>query len=82
MTSMARTGCFLLALVLISGCRSHDRQANIAGISNPASVYCTQQGGMQDTLREHGVNVTYCLFPSGERVDEWTLYREKAHHFQ
>ncbi|MFK3662033.1 DUF333 domain-containing protein [Scandinavium sp. NPDC088450] len=81
MSKMTRTGCILLALLTLAGCRPHDRQANIAGASNPASVYCTQQGGMRDTVREHGVNVTYCLFPEGNRVDEWTFYRERAHNF-
>lgn len=68
--------------VLLSGCRGHDKQSNINGLANPAAVYCVEQGGERDTLRENGVNVTYCVLPSGERVDEWSYYREGRHVFK
>lgn len=72
----------LLAPIMFVGCRSHDRQSNIAVASNPASVYCTQQGGMRDVVREHGINVPYCLFPDGNRVDEWSFYVARKNNFR
>lgn len=72
----------MLALLTLAGCRPHDRQANIAEASNPASVYCTQQGGMRDVVREHGINVPYCLFPNGDRVDEWSFYAARKNNFR
>lgn len=45
------------------------------GMANPASVYCLKLGGKEINITtELGVH-TDCLLPSGERIDEWTLYR-------
>jgi len=45
------------------------------GMPNPASVYCLKLGGKEiNTSTKLGVS-TDCLLPSGERIDEWALYR-------
>ena len=40
-----------------------------AGMANPASVYCEEQGGTLDL--ESGM----CSFPDGSACDEWALFR-------
>lgn len=45
------------------------------GMPNPASVYCLKLGGKEiNKTTELGVS-TDCLLPTGERIDEWALYR-------
>ena len=47
-----------------------------AGLPNPASVYCEEQGGKLEIRTaadgtQHGV----CIFPDGSECDEWAFYR-------
>lgn len=45
------------------------------GMPNPASVYCLKLGGKEiNKTTELGVS-TDCLLPTGERIDEWALFR-------
>lgn len=73
--------------LVIAGCHSghkdpetsSDRQTvpveKTIGMANPASVYCLTLGGKEINITtDLGVH-TDCLLPSGERIDEWTLYR-------
>lgn len=47
-----------------------------AQMANPASVYCGQLGGKLEIVKDKdGGEVGYCMLPSGERVEEWTLFR-------
>ncbi len=46
-----------------------------AGLANPASVYCLEQGG---TLEIHATDegeVGYCTLPDGTVCEEWAFYR-------
>ncbi|MEW5421769.1 DUF333 domain-containing protein [Amorphus sp. 3PC139-8] len=46
-----------------------------AGLANPASVYCTEQGGELVPVTTAAGQSNDCVLPSGERIDEWELYR-------
>lgn len=46
-----------------------------AGLANPASVYCVDQGGTLIPVETSAGTSNDCLLPSGERIDEWELYR-------
>jgi len=49
---------------------------NKAGIANPASVFCQEQGG-QTQLRETEAGQTgYCVFEDGRICEEWALFRD------
>ncbi|HGN2348801.1 TPA: DUF333 domain-containing protein [Proteus mirabilis] len=44
-------------------------------MANPASVYCGEIGGKLEIVNTDKGQVGYCTLPSGERIEEWTLYR-------
>ena len=49
-----------------------------AGLANPASVYCVEQGGQVDIVDEAGGQVGYCELPDGRRIEEWEHYRSQT----
>ncbi len=46
-----------------------------AGIANPASVYCEEQGGRLEIRTGEGGQVGYCVFPNGSECEEWAFFR-------
>jgi putative hemolysin len=47
-----------------------------AGLPNPASVYCEQQGGNIDIRTESdGGQYGVCIFQDGSQCDEWAFFR-------
>ena len=47
-----------------------------AGMPNPASVYCTQQGNkLAIRTAADGSQNGICIFPDGSTCDEWVYYR-------
>ena len=47
-----------------------------AQMANPASVYCQQRGGKLEIVKDkNGGESGYCTLPSGERIEEWALFR-------
>ncbi|MEY0972576.1 putative hemolysin [Providencia huaxiensis] len=71
----------LAGLAIISGCLSNvtEMESKNVGIANPASVYCEQIGGTVEIENTADGQVGYCILPSGERVEEWALYRQNKH---
>jgi len=67
----------VVAVSVLSACasQSEDIAAKPIGMANPASVYCLKIGGKLDTVNEKDGQAEYCTLPSGERVEEWTLFR-------
>jgi hypothetical protein len=47
-----------------------------AGMPNPASVYCTQQGNkLEIRTADDGSQSGICVFPDGSTCDEWAYFR-------
>jgi len=47
-----------------------------AGLANPASVYCVEQGGTVDIRTgDDGGQYGVCVFPDGSECDEWAFFR-------
>lgn len=66
----------IAALVfLTAGCTSTQKKVQPVGMANPASVHCIKQGGKLDIVKESDGEVGYCTLPSGERIEEWSLFR-------
>ncbi len=49
--------------------------APVAGMANPASVYCQQQGGKTEIRKEAKGEVGYCVFPDKSECEEWAFQR-------
>ena len=86
---------FLVAVVavalcgLIAGCQPADRQeteetpaaspADGAGLPNPASEYCLEQGYKHEIrTAADGSQSGVCIFPDGSECDEWAYYRSEC----
>ncbi|HKM96078.1 MAG TPA: DUF333 domain-containing protein [Buttiauxella sp.] len=69
----------LLGALTLSGCSSPEpttpKPPQVIGMPNPASVYCKDKGGELRTVKTDLGERGDCLLPSGERMDQWTLYR-------
>lgn len=67
-----------IAAATLTACAINDQQeinTSNVGMANPASVYCQQLGGELDMVESDSGTTGYCTLPSGERVEEWALYR-------
>jgi len=50
-----------------------------AGMANPASVHCAEQGGTEETREDaEGDQAGVCVFPDGSECDSWAYYREEC----
>ena len=66
-------------MCLFSACssvQSNDDQHLKTGLANPASQYCIDQGGQHSIVNEQQGQVGYCLLENGEKVEEWSFYRQ------
>jgi len=53
--------------------------ASEAGLPNPASVFCEEQGGVLEIRTdETGAQTGYCLFPDGSECEEWAFFRNEC----
>jgi putative hemolysin len=70
---MKRLFTFTIILMALTACAVPQTQA---GMPNPASVYCEQEG---NTLEIHtaadGSQSGVCVFPDGSTCDEWAYFR-------
>ncbi len=44
-------------------------------LANPASVLCARAGGTSEQVQSPQGTTSYCVFPTGERCEEWQLFR-------
>lgn len=78
---MRTIGWFLTALVLLVACSdggttpSAPPEATEAGLPNPASVYCEEQGGTLEIRENEEGQYGVCIFEDGSECDEWEFYR-------
>ncbi len=65
--------------LLLTACDSQPTvhsAARTVDIANPASSYCIEQGGSLEIETQTEGQVGYCTLPSGERIEEWLLYKQ------
>lgn len=46
-----------------------------AGVPNPASKFCEDQGYRLEMREESGGTAGYCIFPDGSECEEWAFFR-------
>jgi len=76
---------FVIILMALTACAAPQTQAvpepaatdmPQAGMPNPASVYCTQNGNkLEIQTASDGSQNGICVFPDGSACDEWAYYR-------
>ena len=70
---MKRMITFTIILVALTACASPQTPA---GLPNPASVYCEQNGNKLEVVTAaDGSQSGVCIFPNGSSCDEWAYYR-------
>lgn len=62
----------------LTACATHSAAPSArAGLANPASTYCVQQGGQVDLRKDAAGNVGgVCMFKDGRECEEWALFRD------
>lgn len=65
----------IIAAVALAACTSSTSQEKRLGLANPASVYCASKGGTTEAVEGKSGAYSYCALPSGEKIEEWKLYR-------
>lgn len=64
---------FIILLLTLTSCASPQTPA---GLPNPASVYCKQNGNtLEIVTAADGSQSGVCIFPDGGSCDEWAYYR-------
>ena len=61
----------IVAVLVLGACGSKPD----AGMANPASKFCTEQGGKWESRTEAGGEVGYCILEDGTECEEWAYYR-------
>ena len=82
---MNRIFTFVIILMALTACAAPQTQATVeptatdmpqAGLPNPASVYCEQNGNTLDMpTPDDGSESGVCVFPDGNICDEWAYLR-------
>jgi putative hemolysin len=81
---MKRIFTFTIVLIALTACTALQVQTpepaatNMpqAGIPNPASVYCKEQGNKHEIrMATDGSQNGICVFPDGSECDEWAYFR-------
>lgn len=78
MTNMAKAAAAAVAVAAVTaGCQTtQTEEMPMVGMPNPASVWCIEKGGRLEIVKDKtGSESGVCVLPSGERVDEWELFR-------
>lgn len=75
-----QTSIFLLiGLFIMTACQdsSHKvvKESKMIGMPNPASVYCAQLHGKSTPVSTPQGEYAICTLPSGEKIEEWALFR-------
>ncbi len=68
-----------IALAIASCSNGDEPEDTSAGVPNPASVYCEEQGGTVDIRTDNGGGqYGVCVFADGTEVEEWAYFRGEA----
>ena len=74
------TACTILLALAACGSDAEpsDTSTSPAGLANPASVFCVDQGGTIEIVDETDGQVGYCNLPDGTRIEEWEYFRSQS----
>jgi len=61
----------LIGVLFLVGCVPKEKTE----ISNPASIYCEDNGGRLEIRNEENGQVGYCLFEGVSECEEWAFFR-------
>jgi uncharacterized protein len=66
------------AVSLLSACSTKEPEpVKPIGMANPASVFCTEQGGKLVMEKDtEGNSIGYCQLSDGTSVEQWAYFRE------
>jgi putative hemolysin len=66
----------LIGMLSIAACGAKATATPEAGLPNPASVFCEEQGyNLEIRTAADGSQQGFCIFPDGSECDEWAFYR-------
>jgi putative hemolysin len=63
-----------LAALVVGGCAMPTPEPD-AGLPNPASVYCEEQGYTLEMRTDESGTTGVCIFPDGNECEEWAFFR-------
>lgn len=67
---------FVLCFAITASCSTRADPVPQAGLPNPASVYCEENGGKVELRPDSsGGTAGICVFPDGSECDEWAFFR-------
>ncbi|MFA0087415.1 hemolysin [Vibrio sp. 10N.286.49.C2] len=69
-----------VALGMLAGCASEPDKYDvdeITVISDPAYVYCVEQGNKLARFTENGKRVPYCIISDDEKYTVWDYYENR-----
>lgn len=65
----------IASTALLAACSAQTDKPRQIGMANSASVYCEKMDGKLNIVKGPDGESGYCTLPSGERIEEWALYR-------
>jgi putative hemolysin len=66
----------LVVIAIVIAIIVYPKGGENAGIANPASVYCEEQGGKLEIKTDNtGAQYGLCIFDDGSSCEEWGYYR-------
>lgn len=80
---MKKLLAFMIVVIALSACSTPPTQVPTddptAGLPNPASVYCEQNGNkLEIRTAADGSQSGVCVFPDGSTCDEWAFFRDEC----
>ncbi len=69
-----------VAVGILAGCASEPDKYDVDEItveSDPAYVYCVEQGHELERVTENGKRVPYCVLSDEERYTVWDFYEKR-----
>jgi putative hemolysin len=69
-----------VAVGILAGCASEPDKYDVDEItveSDPAYVYCVEQGHKLERVTENGKRVPYCVISEDERYTVWDFYEKR-----
>lgn len=76
MKNIAFLSSMLLLLSACSSVQPQQQSSETIGMANPASQYCIEQGGRSEIVKEAQGEIGYCHLKNGQKIEEWTLFRQ------